>query len=213
MKQSMRNITEEEIKNVDLLYKKNVQKLRNYADLLLWWNKKVNLVSRDVSRETIEEHIRHSLFVSVTDSYKKASQFVDTGTGGGLPGIPLALTSLDKIFVLNDIVSKKVFAVNDMIKKLGLAERARGEIKDVQQLNIEEGSVIISKHAFKADDLYQKVENEELESIIMLKGVEEARLEIEKIQGEIEVNIINLDCDNLGGFYEGKGIVEIKRVL
>ncbi len=213
MKQSIRNITEEEIKNVDLLYRKNIQKLRNYADLLLWWNEKVNLVSRDVSRETIEEHIRHSLFVSVTEGYKKASQFVDTGTGGGLPGIPLALISLDKIFVLNDIVSKKVFAVNDMIKKLGLAERARGEIKDIQQLNIEEGSVLISKHAFKAGDLYQKVENEDWESIIMLKGVEEARLEIEKIQGEIEVNIINLDCDNLGGFYEGKGIVEIKRVL
>ena len=63
----------------------NIESLLLYLDQVLWWNKKVNLVSRDVSHETILEHIQHSLLLSVIDSFKESERIFDTGSGSGMP--------------------------------------------------------------------------------------------------------------------------------
>lgn len=211
MEHESRQISKEELQRVEESYERNRGKLEEYASLLLWWNKKINLVSRDVSRETILFHIKHSLYVSLSDGFVEANHIIDTGAGGGLPGIPLAVCFPEKTFVVNDIVAKKVFAVKDMVNKLGLAKRVRGLASDIRLVDIPEQSVIITKHAFKLDQLFGLSEEKPWKKIVFLKGFEEAVKEWEEIKDKVEMSLIKLDPSFMDSFYDGKGVVEISR--
>ena len=81
MEPSISTITKEQLDQISSLYDDHKKELIAYADQLLWWNKKVNLVSRDVSRETLLEHVGHCLFVNLFLDAKNRS-LVDAGSGG-----------------------------------------------------------------------------------------------------------------------------------
>lgn len=204
------DISEEALKYLQTLEEKNAEQLKLYSDQLLWWNQKVNLVSREVSRETIREHIRHSLLISATDSFRKAFKILDTGTGGGLPGLPLALCFQHKEFVLNDIVTKKIIAVKQMMLKLKLSNVGT-TTAPVESVDVEPETLVVSKHAFKADDLIGFLGKKPWGNIVLLKGAREAEEELQRVEEVLEVNIIHLDKQMDKGFYEGKAVVEIKR--
>lgn len=203
-------LTDREMKAIIDLEKEYSAQLHKYAEQLLWWNERVNLVSREVSRETISEHIRHSLLISVTSSFKNAKKVIDTGTGGGLPGLPLAVCYTEKHFILNDIVTKKLMAVKQMGLKLKLhnAEVLSGAIENVE---IAPEALIISKHAFKADDLIGYLSGKPWKSLVFLKGAEEAEAELNKVKDPLGVRIIHLDKNFEGDFYKGKAVVEVER--
>ena len=151
-------VSRETFSLVDEIIRENREQLTTYLDRLLWWNKKVNLVSRDVSRETVWEHIRHSLVLTQFQVFKEAESIVDSGTGGGLPGIPLAISAPDKQFLLNDIVSKKIIAVRQILLKLSLTN-AKAKATSVEKLEFPTPSLLISKHAFKVNELWEMVKN------------------------------------------------------
>ncbi len=113
-------VPRETFSQINELISKNRDKLESYLNNFLWWNKRVNLVSRGVSRETIWEHIRHSLILSELQPFRENKLFIDTGTGGGLPGIPLAITHPNKHFVLNDLVTKKCLAMKQIAQQIDL---------------------------------------------------------------------------------------------
>ncbi len=213
MKHSVRQIQKKELEIVESLYFKNRESLELYADLLLWWNNKINLVSRGVSRETVIMHIRHSLFFSVFGSFRSGRRVLDTGAGGGLPGIPLSVCFPEKKIEINDIVSKKIFAVNDMVNKLGLSSRVKGVAKDVSSVDIAEGCVVVTKHAFKIEELYRFIEDKPWSRIIFLKGFKESLEEVEKIEDEVKLNLIKLDSGFMNSFYNGKAVVELVRSI
>lgn len=211
MEHSIRYITKEEQGRIGSLYDENKGELSAYVERLLWWNSKINLVSRDVSRETLGKHVKHSLYVSLFGCYQKSSFFIDTGSGGGLPGLPLSLCFKDKRFEVNDIVSKKVFAVNDMVLGLGLSDRVKGRQGDIREMGWDEEAIIITKHAFKIDQLYSMVDEKKWSKIIFLKGYEEAVEEAKTLNGSFKLSIIKLDAKFMDPFYEGKGVVELSR--
>ena len=211
MKHMVRHITKEELQRVESVYLQNRASLESYADLLLWWNKKINLVSRGVSRETILQHIKHSLFVCLVEGFADVDSLFDTGSGGGLPGVPLALCFEDKRFRINDIVIKKVFAVNDMISKLELTDRVSGDAGDVSGALVEKNSFVITKHAFRLDQLYSLIHTKPWEKIVFLKGFEEALEEAEKIEDKVSLDVIRLDTGYMDSFYKGKAVVSLKR--
>ncbi len=94
--------------------------LERYVELLRAHNAVVNLISRKDTDGVWLHHILHSLSLLAVVPPPRDASFIDVGTGGGLPGIPLAIMLPDARFTLVDSIGKKVRAVVDMIESLGL---------------------------------------------------------------------------------------------
>ena len=208
------------------LYKRNLASLNNYIEELQWWNKRVNLVSRDVSRETLVKHVEHSLLLLLVPIVNEAANVFDVGTGGGLPGMPLAICRTDhsrQRIVLNDKVEKKIWAVKQIIQKLGvtgvdaIAKNAAAithrDIECVSRGTMGESSatICITKHAFKVDQLLDLISQELANDFVFLKGQSEAVEEIERVKEPVSAVIYSLDEIDETGFYQGKAIVHLSR--
>ncbi|MBR4325797.1 MAG: 16S rRNA (guanine(527)-N(7))-methyltransferase RsmG [Bacteroidales bacterium] len=89
------------------------------------WNEKINVISRADIGELFVRHILHSLAIAKFNLLDGSHNILDVGTGGGFPGIPLAIMYPDKQFTLIDSIGKKITVVNDVIARLGL-KNARG---------------------------------------------------------------------------------------
>jgi len=84
------------------------------------WNLKINVVSRKDIDELYLRHVLHSLGIAKLITYKDGSKILDVGTGGGFPGIPLAIMFPNCLFHLVDSIAKKLKVVNEVVDGLGL---------------------------------------------------------------------------------------------
>jgi len=125
-----------------------LERLANFAILVTQKNSKVNLISRRDIPKIIENHVFISALVSEYIP-PKATRFLDIGTGGGFPGIPLAITRPMLKGVLVDSTSKKIDAVKEFISKLKLnnivAENFRVESNEFIQKYSNSFDVVISR--------------------------------------------------------------------
>ena len=105
------------------------------AELYAYWNERVNVVSRKDIDNLYEKHVLHSLGIAKVHTFKAGTQVLDVGTGGGFPGIPLAILFPETQFHLVDSIGKKIMVVKEVSKALGLqnlkadhmrAEQAKG---------------------------------------------------------------------------------------
>lgn len=101
------------------------------GDIYAHWNERVNLISRKDFEHLYERHILHSLGIAKVHAFKAETRIVDVGTGGGFPGIPLAIMFPESRFHCIDGIGKKIAAVQGVIDGLGLknatAEQVRSE--------------------------------------------------------------------------------------
>ena len=95
--------------------------LELYANILLDWNAKVNLVSRKDESNIWPGHLLHSLSILFCVSVPDSCNIADMGSGGGLPGIPVAIVLSNSNIVLIESIRKKCLALENMIKRLGLS--------------------------------------------------------------------------------------------
>lgn len=112
-----------------------LQQFQKAEELYLDWNSKINLVSRKDAEHLMERHILHSLSIAKVIQFKEGTKILDVGTGGGFPGIPLAIMFPKAQFHLVDSIGKKIKVVKDIAQQLGLknvtAEQIRAEnVKD-----------------------------------------------------------------------------------
>ena len=84
------------------------------------WNSQINLVSRKDIDEFYTRHVLHSLAIAKAIKFAPSSKILDVGTGGGLPGLPLAILYPEVEFTLCDSIGKKIKVVNALIKSCGL---------------------------------------------------------------------------------------------
>lgn len=110
--------------------------LSAYASLLLEWNGVVNLISRKDEGQLWRNHILHALAALLTVDLPREGRMLDLGTGGGLPGIPLAILLPQVEFTLVDSIAKKTRAVSDIADRLGLRNVTvhRGRAEDAALL-------------------------------------------------------------------------------
>lgn len=124
VKKYFHNLTEKQLEQFELLF-----------PLYKEWNEKINVISRKDIDNIMLHHVLHSLAIAKIVDFKPGTEILDVGTGGGFPGIPLAILFPACQFLLVDSTGKKIKVVEEIAKTLGLqnvqAKHARAE--DIDQ--------------------------------------------------------------------------------
>ena len=97
-----------------------IEMFEQYMDGILEWNKKINLTAITDREEFISNHFVDSVLSYNFREYIDADSIIDIGTGAGFPGIPLAIVSPDKKFVLADSLNKRLKVINELASKIGI---------------------------------------------------------------------------------------------
>jgi 16S rRNA (guanine527-N7)-methyltransferase len=90
-------------------------------DLYLDWNSKINVISRKDIENLYERHVLHSLGIAMAYSFRPGTRLMDVGTGGGFPGIPLAIFFPECEFLLIDSIGKKIKVATEVAASIGLS--------------------------------------------------------------------------------------------
>ncbi len=116
-----------EKKNISLLKtyfskitEKQIEQISEAEDLYRFWNKQINVISQKDIDNLIVRHFLYSLSIAKFIQFKKDETVIDVGTGGGFPGIPLAIMFPETQFTLIDSIGKKIKVVNEIIRSIDL---------------------------------------------------------------------------------------------
>jgi 16S rRNA (guanine527-N7)-methyltransferase len=110
-----------------------LSQFQNLSSIYKEWNEKINVISRKDIDQLYERHVLHSLAIAKAITFADNSKIVDAGTGGGFPGIPLAIYFPNVHFHLVDSIGKKIKVVNEIVKAIGLSN-VTAEQKRVEEL-------------------------------------------------------------------------------
>lgn len=116
-----------------------IEKLKQLEALYIYWNQRINVVSRKNINELYINHVLHSLAIAKIINFKNKTNILDVGTGGGFPGIPLAILFPDCNFTLVDSIAKKIHVVDSIVDSLKL---------DNISTNISRVESLYTKHDF-----------------------------------------------------------------
>ncbi len=170
------------------------------------WNQKINLISRKDIDALYERHVLHSLSIALFYSFSSEDTFLDVGTGGGFPGLPLAILLPENKFTLIDSIGKKIMVVNDIINKLQLKniEAIHINVKQYKQKH----TYILSRAVCNFDDFVvltkKNINSFENGGILYLKGGDLSN-ELQKYKNDVIITNI-YEKINLP-YYETKKIV------
>jgi 16S rRNA (guanine527-N7)-methyltransferase len=102
------------------LSQKQIAQYQDLQELYSYWNERINVISRKDIAHLYERHVLHSLAIAKFFQFPENSNILDVGTGGGFPGIPLAIMFPNACFTLADSIGKKIAVVNEICKSLKL---------------------------------------------------------------------------------------------
>ncbi|BDD06081.1 16S rRNA (guanine(527)-N(7))-methyltransferase RsmG [Aureibacter tunicatorum] len=133
------------------------QRFEELGRLYPEWNDKINVISRKDIDQLYTRHILHSLAIAKVINFKPMTTCLDVGTGGGFPGIPLAIMFPDSDFHMIDSIGKKISVVNGIIEALDL-QNAEGEQIRAEQIH-DHYDFVISRAVTRLKPFYQWIKN------------------------------------------------------
>ncbi len=195
----------------DDLSTNQIEQFSKLEKLYKAWNSKVNVVSRKDIDELYLRHVVHSLGIAKVTKFKKGSNILDVGTGGGFPGIPLAILFPDSNFYLVDSIGKKIKVVEDIADELGLQNVKAEQIRADKVKG--EFDFIVSRAVTNMNDFVNwtrkkiaKKQNHDLKNgILYLKGGD-LKEELKKFP---KATIFNLSDYFTEDFFETKKVVHL----
>ncbi len=134
-----------------------IQQFLELMNLYKFWNAKINVISRKDINDLYMKHVLHSLSIAKVIHFNKGTKILDVGTGGGFPGIPLAIIFPNVEFLLVDSIAKKIKVVEDISSSI--------KLKNVQILNSRVERVnelfdfIVSRAVTNMPDFIEMVKN------------------------------------------------------
>lgn len=192
---------------------KQQQQYQQLQELYRFWNDQINVISRKDIDLLYERHVLHSLGIAKVISFLPQENVLDVGTGGGFPGLPLAILFPETQFHLVDSIGKKIKVVKEVSQALNLknikATHARAEDID------EKFDFVISRAVTQLKDFYPWVKNKfnkqsknKLKNgILYLKGGD---LQQEIAESGLKVQQFELNSFFEEAFFETKKVVYIK---
>jgi 16S rRNA (guanine527-N7)-methyltransferase len=154
------------------------QQLEMLAPLYTEWNEKINVISRKDMDHFYERHVLHSLGIAKVIEFTPGTKVLDVGTGGGFPGIPLAILFPEIDFFLVDSIGKKIKVVQEVAAALGLknVRAAHTRAEDVK----EKFDFVVSRAVTRLINFYpwvhqkfsKKQQNSLDNGILYLKGID-----------------------------------------
>ncbi len=164
------------------------------------WNERINVISRKDFEHFYERHVLHSLSIAKLISVSPESEILDFGTGGGFPGIPLAILFPEVNFHLVDSIGKKIQVVNEVVKELDIenifAEKTRVEdLKSEYDFITCRGVAEIPRLLNWTKHLLKKENNNSLKNgWLLLKGGD--------LKEELKFNNIFYQFNSISDFFE-----------
>ena len=196
-----KDLSKEQIAQFDQLY-----------DLYSFWNAQINVISRKDIEELYERHILHSLGIAKFCTFKAGEKVLDVGTGGGFPGIPLAILFPETQFHLVDSIGKKIKVVAEVAAALGLTNVKASHLRAEQVTD--KYDFVVSRAVTRLIDFYPWVKgkfnkdskNAIANGILYLKGGELAE---EIKESNLKAELYPLSAYFEEEFFETKYVVYI----
>lgn len=160
------------------------------------WNSQINVISRKDMDQFYERHVLHSLAIAKVMNFTPGSEIMDVGTGGGFPGIPLAILYPEAHFHLVDSIGKKIKVCNEVVQALGLknvttsherAENIKGKYDFIVSRAVTQMPVFIG---WVRNKLKKKQQNGLPNGILYLKGGD-LKSEMKPVKSYYEITEIN----------------------
>lgn len=181
-------------------------------DLYTDWNSKINVISRKDITNLYEHHVLHSLGIAKIIRFRPGTEIMDLGTGGGFPGIPLAILFPDTHFHLVDSIGKKVKVATEIAQAIGLKNVTTRHCRAEEEK--EQFDFVVSRAVMPLTDLLKicrknikkKQQNALPNGLICLKGGE---LEREVLPVKHNTTITELKDFFTEEFFETKKVVYV----
>ncbi len=196
------------------LEEKKLQKLKNFAELVIEWNQKINLISRNDIENIYVRHILHSLSIAKVTQFNKGCRILDVGTGGGFPGIPLAILFPEAQFLLVDSIGKKIMVVKSMAESLQLNNVKTANCR-VEDMKVEVDFVVARAvtdtgifYAWVKDKIREQKSRQTINNgMLYLKGIDQIGAEL--ISTTVNSKIYKLSEFFDDPFFSSKGLLHI----
>ncbi|RXR29667.1 16S rRNA (guanine(527)-N(7))-methyltransferase RsmG [Flavobacterium piscinae] len=202
---------EEILKYFPNLSENQIIQFKKLGELYPEWNAKINVISRKDIDELYVKHVLHSLGIAKVMEFQPKATVLDVGTGGGFPGIPLAILFPETRFYLIDVIAKKIKVVNEVATALGLknvkAEQLRAEnVKGDFDFIVSRAVTNMPDFVSWIKDKIKKQNNHELKNgILYLKGGDLT----EELKDFPKVTLYNLSDYFSEDFFETKKVVHL----
>ncbi len=130
-----------------------LQQLAALKELYTEWNEKINVISRKDMDNFYEHHVLHSLAITTQFDFAPDMQVMDLGSGGGFPGIPLAIFFPETQFHLVDSINKKLKVVNEVVAAIGLQNVTTQHCR-AEEIKNRKFDVVVSRAVAPLKDLW-----------------------------------------------------------